>query len=341
MRRPSAGPVVTASLVPPAGTDFNGVAPHGRFKLSPDGRKLAFIARSGSASQVWVRPLASAEWQSLARTDGATNATWSPDGRSLAFVAAGKLHTIGASGGPPSTIAGQASLWGLAWGGGDVILFVPDVEGAIFRTSTSGTTPSPATTLDAARGETRHGNPSFLPDGRKFVFTARRATDSGEAFSLHLGSLDGNPPPRLLLDNASGGLYAAGHLLFLRGSTLMARPFDIDRLDFSGEEVTVAETIALSPSLRAGALSVSDIGLLAYQASVGTVRSQLIWHNRDGRPLQKVAEPLDQTSLELSPDGTRALVSVALARAAITRCRSQPPVATSRAGAARAKRSST
>jgi hypothetical protein len=166
-------------------------------------------------------------------------------------------------------------------------------------------------------------------------------TDSGEAFSLHLGSLDGNTPPRLLLDNASGGLYAAGHLLFLRGSTLMARPFDIDRLDFSGEEVSVAETIALSPSLRAGALSVSDTGLLAYQTSVGTVRSQLIWHNRDGRPLQKVAEPLDQTSLELSPDGTRALVSVALARTAITRCRSQPPVATSRAGAATAKRSST
>ena len=44
--------------------------------------------------------------------------------------------------------------------------------------------------------------------------------------------------------------YAAGHLFYSRGTGLFARPFDPERLEFSGAEVQVTE--------RAGGVSVSD-----------------------------------------------------------------------------------
>ena len=57
----------------------------GSFALSPDGRKLAYVATSEGASRLWVRLLDSVSSQPLAGTEGALYPFWSPDSRSLAF----------------------------------------------------------------------------------------------------------------------------------------------------------------------------------------------------------------------------------------------------------------
>jgi Tol biopolymer transport system component len=55
---------------------------------------------------------------------------------------------------------------------------------------------------------------------------------------------------------------------------------------------------------------VSQTGVLAYQTGSGDVRSQLIWFDRTGNQIAALGDQADHTAVELSPDGTRAAVTV-------------------------------
>jgi len=111
-------------------------------------------------------------------------------------------------------------------------------------------------------------------------------------------------------------MYANGHLLFLREGTLMAQPFDPDRLVTTGDVVPLAEGVqTVLDSGRAGVFSLSETGLLLYRQGVGS-RRQLAWFDRTGKALGTVGEPdddLGQTT-ELSPDGRRVAVVRAVQR---------------------------
>jgi Tol biopolymer transport system component len=310
------------SIVLPAGMRFAGNAP-GRFELSPDGRRIAFTASDASGRpMLWVRALDSNAPQPLAGTEGAGFPFWSPDSRSLGFSAGGLLKRIDVAGGTPITIgetsaAPGGSVFGAtsAWNKDDVILFTPAGGSSLLRVSGSGGAATPATTLDAAAGEAQHWYPFFLPDGRHFLYFAV-GTKSGGATDprgVFVGSLDANEPAKLLLDRGSNAKYAQGRLFFLRGSTLVSQPFDVDRLALTGTPTTIAENIQLSGNSTtgaAGAFSVSQTGVLAYQAGSRQIRSQLTWFDRSGRRGATLGEPGDIADVALSPDGARVASSL-------------------------------
>ena len=124
------------------------------------------------------------------------------------------------------------------------------------QVSSAGGLPSPATTF--SDGESSHRWPTFLPDGRRFMFFARRAEHPG----IYVGSLDGGSHTRLL-DTTANVLYTAGHLLTVRDGTLLAYPFDADRLRITGEPARVAERVGGSSSNLAS-FSASHGGVIAY-----------------------------------------------------------------------------
>jgi WD40 repeat protein len=104
--------------------------------------------------------------------------------------------------------------------------------------------------------------------------------------------------------------YAAGHLLFLRDTTLMAQALDPTTLELGGEAVPIAEQILVGgPTGASGAFSVSENGRLIYQAG-SLLPSQLTWFDRDGRPVGVLGEPAFYGDLALSPDGTQVAVTV-------------------------------
>jgi hypothetical protein len=76
----------------------------------------------------------------------------------------------------------------------------------------------------------------------------------------------GSAERQLVLQTESGNvMYAAGHLLFINGSNLMAQPFDAERLTVTGRAVPIAEKVRFAdgrPSF--GVFSVSASGRLAY-----------------------------------------------------------------------------
>jgi hypothetical protein len=95
---PTGSPAVRSTILLPA--NLSG-SPRARLALSPDGRRLAFVAPNENGRAVlWVRPLDGLTPQGLAGTEGAQAPFWSPDSRFLAFFADDKLKKIDASGGP-------------------------------------------------------------------------------------------------------------------------------------------------------------------------------------------------------------------------------------------------
>ena len=153
--------------------------------LSPDGRKVAFIA----GGRLWVHSLESGESSDLTASTGTP--FWSPDSRYIGVVTGGKLRRIEATGGPLQTVAEIHSLWGGGtWNKDGVILFA-DRSNGIMRVPASGGVPVPITAPDPARRETDHDFPSFLPDGRHFVYV-RRSSDTTKS-AIYLGSVDAKP----------------------------------------------------------------------------------------------------------------------------------------------------
>ena len=179
-------------------------------------------------------------------------------------------------GGDPETICDAVQGRGGSWNADGTIIFAPSVGTGIYRARASGGGPiEPVTALDAERLETSHRVPSFLPDGRHFVFELRSSLP--DQAGAYLGSLDGSVKRRLLAGQVRRVIYAhPGYLLFGRGASLMALRFDPETLRVSGEPVPVVD------DMRYGDVSVSTNGLLAYIRDPGYEERELVWRERDG-----------------------------------------------------------
>jgi eukaryotic-like serine/threonine-protein kinase len=146
----------------------------GSFALSPDGRQLAFAKIGPDGIQrIWVRGLDSLEVRPLAASEsrGSSPFFWSPDSRFIAFDSGGKLKKIAISGGAAETICDLNGITaGGSWNRDGVIIFAQIPGGVMQVSAGGGGSPSPLTVLDRSRGEVVHVVPSFLPDGRHFVY---------------------------------------------------------------------------------------------------------------------------------------------------------------------------
>jgi Tol biopolymer transport system component len=234
--------MMTTSIEPPENTTFDFDIGSNPPALSPDGRRMVVGARGDDGqTQLWVRSLDSPAVQPLAGTVNARFPFWSPDSRSVGFFADGKLKRIDVAGGPALALADAPSPRGGSWSPEGVIVFAPNVRGPLQRVATTTGGPSaPATTMDATN-DFSHSFPWFLPDGRHFLF-ADHKQPGGYEIMLRIGALDSREVKTVGQAN-SNGVYASGHLLYLRESTLMAQPFNGDRLVTTGEATPIAEQV--------------------------------------------------------------------------------------------------
>ena len=302
-------PTVRFDVLLPEGVSPVGI---GVPQLSPDGRKLAFVGALGSQTEIWVRSLDSSTVQPLRGTEGAQAQPifWSADSQNIGFGdAQGNLKKIPASGGPPEVITKQGRRDG-AWNTDGVIL-LGGTAGPLQRVSASGGQPVPETELDAARKETTHDYPNFLPDGRHYLYLARNPALGGgpEERRVYVSTL-GSKERHVLPDIETETKYSStGHVLFLRDNILMAQPFDVRRLALSGEAFPVTEQ---SVSGVVVPFSVSLKGGLAYRQNfVPNAESQLLWFDRQGKQLGQIGPPALYYNVKLSPDGKLVVVDFA------------------------------
>jgi serine/threonine protein kinase len=301
----------------------SGKLPQGSpFAVSPDGRHLAFAATGyDGIARLMIRDLDSLKVRTLPDSHPATvepNGVvppffWSPDSRFIGFQSAGKLAKIEISGGPAQTLCDvQGTIVGGSWNRENLIVFA-DVPRGLMQVSAAGGVASPLTTIDPSRKEIVHVLPSFLPDGRHFLY--QRASSSPEKSGAYVGSINTNPEEqdsKRLMATTSAPVYVPSsgsdseQVLFVRQGTLMAQPFDSHRLEPSGEAVPIAEQVG--SYLDYGFFSASTNGVLAYRSDAGQIY-QITWLDQQGKVLATVAEPGRYNSVALSPDGRRVAVS--------------------------------
>jgi Tol biopolymer transport system component len=278
--------------------------------LSPDGASVAFAAASADGKiTLWVRPMNLTEAHQLPGTESAIFPFWSPDSRSLGFFADGKLKTIDIDGGSTQTIADAPFGRGGAWGAGGVILFSPQTQTGLMRVSANGGTPVPATQVERSL-HTSHRWPSFLPDGKHFLYLAIHH-EPGKAANntLYFASLDGREN-RALFRCQSNAVYGSGYLLFGRGDQLMAQAFDAAKGTVNGEPQVVAKGVVSDASTWHMDASATDDGLLVY-ASGGTGDWQLLWMDRSSKQLSAVADKLANLQVaRISPQGDRIALQI-------------------------------
>jgi serine/threonine protein kinase len=284
------------------------------FKLSPDGRYVAIAALSEGRYRLWIRPLDSLQWQVLQGTEDASYPFWSPDSAYIGFFAQGKLRKIAVTGGPPQTLCDAPGGRGGTWGATGVVLFAPTLTGGLYKVPAAGGVPEPATKLTTTGSSDSHRYPEFLPSGRNFLYLQQ--TDQKGAEGIFAGSLDGAKPIRLLPDQ-SNAIYVpptaprtSGYLLFRREGTLMAQPFDPDRLQLDGEMFPVAEQVGVSGNVGMGAFSVSENGALAYRTGGAIGNREFVWMDRAGKRLDTVTSPAVGRSGALSRDEKRLAFSI-------------------------------
>ena len=299
--------VVSASINAPEGASFRFLSIEaGPVEISPDGRSLAFVARTQDGRNVlFVQALDGLEARPLPGTEGATRPFWSPDGRQLGFFADRQLKKVALDGGSPIPLASTEDARGGSWNRDGVIVFAPRFVGPLHQVSSAGGQVRPVTDLDASRSETTHRYPHFLPDGKHFLYLARSGGNGPENPPvIRVASLE-SPQGKVLVSAPSNPVYASGHLLFVRDGALTAHPFDAARLEMSGEAVRVVDNVQFDWRFGRAVFSASETGILVYQEGTGQGVTQLTWFDRSGNRLGTVAEPAFYDSPELSPDGTR------------------------------------
>jgi Tol biopolymer transport system component len=287
--------------------------------VSPDGHWMVFPAvGDGGAIRYYLRALDGVEVRALPGTEGGTSApaSWSFDSRWVIFsnnLGSSKLRKVDIQGGPPQNIADfLGNLGGADWNSNGVI--IAGSGGPILKVSASGGQMSPITAL--AQGDTAHRWPQFLPDGKHFLYL-RISSDTAKA-GIYVGSLDAKADQQSmqrLLATDRQAYYAAlpgsraGHLVFLRQTTLMAQPFDPIKTELSGEPAAIADGVDSFVTTSHGLFSVSNTGTLVYRTGSGG-QAVVTWFDQQGNPVGTVGDPGDYAFPAISPDGRRVAVAV-------------------------------
>ncbi len=297
-----------AVLAPDPEADFGIV---GSYAISPDASSLVFtLADEQGTPRLLVRPLDQEEARILEGTEGATWPFWSPDASDIAFFSGGRLRRVPASGGAVRALCDAPNGRGGSWGSAGVIVFAPDPRSGLAAVAAAGGQPRPVTVLDATRGENSHRFPSFLSDGRHFLFIATTGEAERES-QVKVGSLDDQRVQPLLESGAAAVFAAPASVVFLRDRALLAQRIDLRSFQLIGEPRLLddqPETVA--PIQLSAPVSCSRSGVMAY-----TPRDRrpttVAWLGADGRLAPtRVRFPAAAYTASLGPDRRRLAVMI-------------------------------
>ena len=300
--------VVQFDIPPPPGTIF--APPIGRqsFALSPDGKRLALIATGSNGTIIWTRELASPDMHAVPGTEGALSLFWAPDSRSVFYGVRKTLKQANLDTGSGRIVAELPAFPRLGtWrSNGDLLLY------AIGTSNTYE--------LHMADGSLKKGPafanlrwPQFLPGSDRLVYVSGNEALQ-EIHAVVTDYTGGKQTP--LMQTASVVHYAPplspagpGYLLFIRGGSLLAQPFDAERVKLAGEPSPIAQNVVYYGSNLTACFSVSTNGVLAYQTNFPV--SELNWYDRSGNAVGQAGRPSTHWGqVRASRDGQRVAATV-------------------------------
>jgi serine/threonine protein kinase/Tol biopolymer transport system component len=307
----SSKPVTRAAITLPPGQQLAGLEDAPAIALSSDGTHLAYVARQGGTQQIYLRAMDSPEAKPVPGTEGGAGPFFSPDGQWLGFFVGARLKKVSANGGATLDLSdvGTLSGAGASWSSQGIIAFANAAASSLKQVQEAGGVPQPLTRLE--RVDVNHRWPEFLPGGRAVLFAAGR---SGITFGDAQVAVQpvGSGERRNLAQPGTKPAYAAsGHLVYAQGGSLLAVPFDPQRLTIAGAGVPVVESVMQSPVTGVAQYSISATGSLVFiPGGIQAKQSRLVWVSHNGSEQILAAPARAYRFPRLSPDGRRVAVSI-------------------------------
>jgi len=288
-----------------------------RLAIAPDGSRIAFISsvETGAATRFYVRALDDLE-SKLIKDVVVGVAFFSPDGRWLGYFTPNppSVRKMPLSGGAPVTILERNATGnaGATWADDNTIYFVSDVPGGVLSIPAAGGQPKEIVKIDTAVGERIVKYPNALPTGKALLFTVATADSESfddarvAAFSMRTGRR------KVLVEGGTHARYSpSGHLVYARNGNLLAVRFDPDRLQVTGQPVTVLEGVLMSRNTGAAAFELSASGDLVYVpgACEGGART-LFWVDRIGHAEKLPLPAKSYLHPRISPDARKLAIEI-------------------------------
>ncbi len=299
-------------VTPPAGamlTDLGGYD----MTISPDGARVIFFAEvtdeQGKHAALFRRELDTLKPQRIAGPEfpaGVPNINLfaSADSAWIGFMLDEQgIMRVPIDGGTPLKIVDNPPAFvGASWASDNSIVYSGGTS--LYRVSAGGggkpelLTGGPGTQFQFAA-------PVFLPGNRAVLVSVNDADDQRVGvFDLQTGELN-----IVIEGGVQNPTYSStGHVVFARGTTLMAAPFDIDRLEVTGDAVALIEGVRHPGPGSAADYALSDTGTLVYVPEFAvTPPRALVWVARDGEIVGRaISQPIvSANSPRLSPDNSR------------------------------------
>jgi serine/threonine protein kinase/Tol biopolymer transport system component len=277
--------------------------------ISPDGSMLAFVGERDGVDRLYLRRFA--QLQALPLVTGQVSEPFfSPDGEWIGFfsIADHKLKKIRVAGGAAVAICDIDTLFprGASWGDDGFIVFNPDAAAwtPLLRVPAAGGKPEPFSTL--SEGEIAHRWPQVLPGAHALLY-ASFGTQGGIDASNIVAQRRPSGPSKIVIRGAHYARYLrSGHLVYAQGAALFAVPFDVNRLEVTGQPVAIVQGVTTYTVSGAPLFAVSDAGTLAYvPGDLITTDAPMMWMRRDGTMTPMRSIPRDWRSPQFSPDGKR------------------------------------
>ncbi len=314
--RPSPPAVVTRfPLVLPEGQRFLNSA-RGVITMSPDGATVVYAADG----QLYLRNMADMETRPIQGTSQNVNRPFfSPDGRWVAYTSRTeqKLKKIAVTGGAAVDISDYVdanSGFGPTWNSDDYI-YVGRPK-SIARVSGNGGTLETVVTLKD--DETAH-RPQLLPGGDALLFTLARGAMPGasrwDSAQIVVQSLKSGERKTLIPGGSDGRFVPTGHIVYALGTTVLAVPFDMKKLQVTGGPVPIVEGVRRASVAGGGGadaqFAFANNGSMVYipGSQATTTDLALVLVDRSGTRKALNIRPGPYASPRISPDGKRLAVA--------------------------------
>ena len=271
--------------------------------FSPDGQRIAYVTSGG----IEVRALNQLEATRV--TEGGQDPFFSPDGQWVGFEDQGLLQKVPVSGGAAVTLCEVPDNRGSTWGPDETIIFNPGGTTGLWRVPALGGIPEEITVLDEEKGEESHRYPQFLPGGKWVLFTAKLSASADEA-NIMVHSLETGERKVVHQGGYHARYVPTGHLVFVRERTLVAVPFDLDRLAVTGSPVPILHGVLSDAGQGEAHFAFSESGNLVYVPEAGVQQNSIVYLDREGHEEPYRAEARAYRWPRFSPDGRRLAVAV-------------------------------
>jgi tRNA A-37 threonylcarbamoyl transferase component Bud32 len=271
--------------------------------ISPDGTRMVYAANG----RLYLRSMSGFESSAIPGAEPAISPVFSPDGESLVFWSR-SLKRMAVTGGSAVTIC-QLELppAGMTWSNEGIVF--ADLRG-ILRVSPDGGTPE---LLISSNADDMVYAPQLLP-GRALLFAVVKqqaaAADRWDEARIVVQSLATGVRKTLIEAGSHAQYVPTGHIVYVSGGTLIAIPFDVDRLETTGRSVPIIEGVRRGAG-RAGAAGMahfafSNTGSLVYvPGPPGVEQGDLVMFDRTGVTTALKLPPGRYEFPRVSPDGSR------------------------------------